>query len=203
MFGTRKFRFKYLDRDGNEQFLMARNKWLAFKMVQEQGGSKCERAPYAKVKPLTTGHCQICAREIGTTTGLIAHHGYTRPGFGWQTASCFGARWRPYEEACDALPPAIESIKLYAKGMEEAVAKWLANPPAKIDYQTWRKEDRTVEKSADFDATKEPATFRPETYEQKFWGQIGQWRQQAKWARQDQKRLMKRLEDWKPKGDSK
>ena len=41
--------------------------------------------------------CQICDRAIKANTGVIAHHGYQRPGEGWQTASCPGARALPYE----------------------------------------------------------------------------------------------------------
>jgi hypothetical protein len=50
-----------------------------------------------------TTHCQICARPIKANTGRIALHGYQRPGHGWQTASCYGARCQPYEVANDAL----------------------------------------------------------------------------------------------------
>ena len=58
-----------------------------------------------------TTHCQVCGRAIKTVAGRnyareedatgrtvaerIAHHGYRRPRHGWQTTSCFGARWRP------------------------------------------------------------------------------------------------------------
>ena len=42
--------------------------------------------------------CQICARDILASKGVIAHHGYERP---WhshlQTASCGGARALPFE----------------------------------------------------------------------------------------------------------
>jgi hypothetical protein len=42
-------------------------------------------------------HCQICARDILADEGRIAHHGYARPGVGYQTASCPGAMELPYE----------------------------------------------------------------------------------------------------------
>lgn len=77
-------------------------------------------------------HCQICARGILSNTGLVAHHGYQRPGDGWQTASCMGARYRPYEVACDALPPAIESVKAHIARTEKALAHWQAEPPQGI-----------------------------------------------------------------------
>lgn len=38
--------------------------------------------------------CQCCFRQIFAETGTIAHHGYERPGHGWQTASCVGAKMR-------------------------------------------------------------------------------------------------------------
>lgn len=41
--------------------------------------------------------CQCCGRLIKANTGLIAKHGYRRPGDGWQTASCPGADARPFE----------------------------------------------------------------------------------------------------------
>lgn len=47
--------------------------------------------------------CQICGRPILAETGVIAHHGYKRPGHGWQTASCYGARELPFEKSRDCL----------------------------------------------------------------------------------------------------
>jgi hypothetical protein len=45
------------------------------------------------------GTCQVCARRIKAPGGLIAHHGYQRPGRGWQTESCEGARYEPFERS--------------------------------------------------------------------------------------------------------
>lgn len=50
--------------------------------------------------------CQICARDIATAGqphGFLAHHGYQRPGYGSQTASCPGARTLPFEVSSKAL----------------------------------------------------------------------------------------------------
>jgi hypothetical protein len=54
--------------------------------------------------------CQICERGILADTGLIAHHGYERPGDGWQTASCFGARELPFEVSRDVLGVYVASL---------------------------------------------------------------------------------------------
>ena len=42
-------------------------------------------------------HCQACGRAILANMGSIAHHGYERPGWGYQSASCFGAKRLPFE----------------------------------------------------------------------------------------------------------
>ncbi|AXQ68433.1 hypothetical protein HOT99_gp184 [Caulobacter phage CcrBL10] len=57
--------------------------------------------------------CQICGRGILAEGGTIAHHGYTRPGYGWQTASCSGAREVPFEISRDELRKEIEALKAW------------------------------------------------------------------------------------------
>jgi len=47
--------------------------------------------------------CQCCGRLILANTGKIAHHGYERPGSGWQTSSCMGAKYLPFEVSRDRL----------------------------------------------------------------------------------------------------
>lgn len=90
--------------------------------------------------------CQICARAILANTGVIAHHGYQRPSQGWQTASCMGARYRPYEVACDALPPAIESVKAHITHMESVLATWTNEPPRGITCERDQRDRRTGDK---------------------------------------------------------
>lgn len=99
-------------------------------------------------------HCQICGRAIRTIHGNplfegelklwelppehrdpIAHHGYQRPWQqGWQSASCFGARWRSYEVACDALPPAIAATEKALEHAKVRQAEFLASPPEVLVY---------------------------------------------------------------------
>ena len=101
-----------------------------------------------------TTTCQICARAIKANTGVIAHHGYQRPGSGWQTASCDGAKQLPYEVSRDYIPVVIERYKMHAANQEAMADEMLRTPPATItkyaknSYQ----EDVTFEKPADFDA---------------------------------------------------
>lgn len=55
--------------------------------------------------------CQICGRQIFAELGTVAHHGYERPGHGWQTSSCFGAKRLPYETSRDAIEQLIPGQK--------------------------------------------------------------------------------------------
>jgi hypothetical protein len=170
MYGNREYRFSYTDKDGETRYIMARNIWQATQIVQSKGIlSKVERAPLPKKKPLTTGTCQICDREIGTTVGVIAHHGYTRPGSGWQTASCWGAKHVAYEAGHDALDSLLPVIKAQLDLHTEQLADWLANPPATItftkdgsyNFQTrkYNKIEVTVERPADFDPKAEADSY--------------------------------------------
>ncbi len=66
--------------------------------------------------------CQVCGREIKSKSGIIAHHGYTRPEHGWQTDSCIGARNLPYEKSRDVIPKAIGSIKLFIENQKRIIS---------------------------------------------------------------------------------
>lgn len=74
--------------------------------------------------------CQICGRPIKSNTGVIAHHGYKRPGNGWQTSSCMGARHLAYELSCDMIPTAIQSIEDFISSANAALKELVTNPPA-------------------------------------------------------------------------
>lgn len=55
--------------------------------------------------------CQCCGRRILAETGTVAHHGYERPGTGWQTSSCMGAKEMPFEVSRDRLGVMIEGLR--------------------------------------------------------------------------------------------
>lgn len=56
-----------------------------------------ERTPAQRAKDAKARTCQVCGRPIFAELGVIAHHGYQRPGDGYQMPSCFGARFLPFE----------------------------------------------------------------------------------------------------------
>lgn len=55
--------------------------------------------------------CQCCGRKHLANRGWIAHHAYQRPGDGWQTASCMGAKALPFEVDCTKLGELIAILK--------------------------------------------------------------------------------------------
>lgn len=84
-------------------------------------------------KPMhNTTHCQICARDIKANTGTIAHHGYQRPGNGYQTSSCLGAKFLPYEQSRDRIPQVRDIYKGYLEFNKERLKDTLNNPPAEL-----------------------------------------------------------------------
>lgn len=151
---------------------------------------------------MTTTTCQICAREVKANTGLIAHHGYRRPGQGWQTSSCMGARYRPYEVACDAIQRAIEAIETFLELRRPHLANVIANPPAHMIYQrrdAWGKPSgsgHALFRPEGFDATNRPGSYRSQSYESVYWPMRREIEQSIKAAEGDLEFLTKRLAAW-------
>ena len=77
--------------------------------------------------------CQCCGNHILANTGVIAHHGYQRPGEGWQTASCFGARHLPFEVSRDRLGELIVVLKAQLKSHAESLLR-VENEEQAISY---------------------------------------------------------------------
>lgn len=148
-------------------------------------------------------HCQICGRSIKANTGLIAHHGYRRPGAGWQTSSCMGARYRPYEVASDALPPAIASCASHLARREATLADLLASPPATLSYQrtdAWGRPQGTehvFDRPADFNAMEHPTSYQQLSYVFQFDRRETAIRRDITGTTESLVYLRKRLADWR------
>lgn len=84
--------------------------------------------------------CQCCGRDIQSNTGTVAHHGYQRPGEGWQTASCMGAKHLPIEADYSVLVRYIDGLKSGLTSMETAREN-TANEttPVKFSYTVYVK----------------------------------------------------------------
>jgi hypothetical protein len=71
-------------------------------------------------------HCQCCGRAIHAALGTIAHHGYQRPGDGWQTASCWGAKRLPWEVDRTVVGEVIAHLRTVLERSIEGRAEALA-----------------------------------------------------------------------------
>jgi len=105
--------------------------------------------------------CQICGRGILAETGRIAHHGYERPGMGWQTASCEGALELPFEVTRDVLGDHL--IRVRQRLAETKVV--LANTQAETVAIIWTYEDVTQRKNAWSPKVEKFASVTRETFD--------------------------------------
>lgn len=96
------------------------------------------RAPTAPTPPANpdkvVASCSCCFRGIAVTgAGRMAHHGYQRPGDGYQTSSCEGVRFPPLEVSVEGLEWLVDTTKdkiakdreIAAKAPEVTVLRWL------------------------------------------------------------------------------
>jgi hypothetical protein len=171
-------------------------------------------------------HCQICMRAIKTVRGyakqdtsgdicdaIIAHHGFQRPRHwhGAQTASCMGAKYRPIEVACDALPVVIEHLKDFIGRNETHLADFLANPPATLEYEIdrnfrWKHGNKgTVARPDDFAERDVDQWYEQhgrysmqQTYMRLYRDHRNELMASIKNARRDLAEFEQRLASWKP-----
>lgn len=81
--------------------------------------------------------CQCCERQIFAKLGTIAHHGYERPGYGWQTASCMGAKRLPFEVDRSALGEMIGYLRdRLARAEQHRAAIKAEKAPIVFNYET-------------------------------------------------------------------
>jgi len=150
--------------------------------------------------------CQICARRIKAAKGVIAHHGYKRPGGGWQTGSCFGARHLPYEVSCDVIPLAIANTERQRERTVAALEKLRTSPPDRMSYIK-RGYDASYRQTQTLVEVPRPDGFDPKTCRNNFisGSYVGLYLSAIKddeFAIQDMtaflKYLNERLANWKP-----
>jgi len=113
--------------------------------------------------------CQCCGGNFLANTGRVAHHGYQRPGWGWQTASCIGARELPFEVSREALGRHIKGLEEWKAGAiengiavkEERVGISLTFPDYSAPRVYGKRPTKTIVVTrADFDAAKAEHAFR-------------------------------------------
>lgn len=82
---------------------------LKDKVVKGRAPSAGPSKPVNPNKVVKT--CPCCFRPIAVQNGTMAHHGYERPGTGWQTASCPGVRFKPLEVSSEGLEWLISALR--------------------------------------------------------------------------------------------
>lgn len=103
---------------------------------------KIELAKEKELKLAKAKTCQICGREIFAETGVIAHHGYHRPGWGIQTPSCEGARELPFEVSRSVLAAHIDQQEWALEALRAQHAKVAAETaPVNSSYAKPRTND--------------------------------------------------------------
>lgn len=148
-------------------------------------------------------HCQICEREIKANTGVIAHHGYQRPdrGSGWQTASCFGARYLPYEKSCDRIAPYIQMVTEYVENQKLINKEWVENPPETITDIPYRNAaPKVYTRPEGFDPKKnvsDDVVYRGSwSYEQEHYSRFRAHKREIDSGTREIKKMTERLAKW-------
>lgn len=142
--------------------------------------------------------CQICARPIKSSTGFIAHHGYRRPSIGWQTGSCSGTGYVPYEVGCDQLRKEIDRMIAFIAKEEQDLQDFLNNPPQTIkgiERRRGRDELVTYEKPEGF--TLQSYYRMSQTYENEYHSRKSDYTQRIKMMKGDLIFMQERLAAWK------
>lgn len=72
--------------------------------------------------------CPCCMRGIAVVRGTMAHHGYQRPGHGWQTASCAGVQFEPLEVSPKGLEYVVRTLRAQLEANQKAFAERATQP---------------------------------------------------------------------------
>lgn len=110
---------------------------LKDKVVKGRAPSTAPAKPENPNKVVKT--CPVCFRSIAVQRGTMAHHGYQRPGQGWQTASCPGIRFKPLEVSNEGLVWLIAALRERMANLKSALANKATRPEflmAKRGYNT-------------------------------------------------------------------
>jgi hypothetical protein len=93
--------------------------------VAKRGDARLTPAAPREVNPdQIRATCSCCFRQIAIASGgtRMAHHGYQRPQLGWQTASCMGVAYPPFESSADGTRAYRQAILNHAMQMRKMAA---------------------------------------------------------------------------------
>lgn len=81
------------------------------------------RAEQIETREQLRGTCQRCAGSVAVVNGVLAHHGYTRPGWGSIVGDCIGVNRKPAEHSIDFAKDLRTSTLEHAAKMETRAAE--------------------------------------------------------------------------------
>jgi hypothetical protein len=99
-----------------------------------------EHVPAAARTRDNTGTCAACFRNIKLApTGLMALHGYERPGHGYIHGRCVGGNHRPYELSAEGTELMLQGTRNMLASVQKRLAALQAGPE-KVESTNWRNE---------------------------------------------------------------
>jgi hypothetical protein len=108
-----------------------------------------------KTRTQLRGFCQGCGGRWAMVGQSVSHHGYERPGWGYQTPSCVGARSLPLSESNDVLVRLIRHVRETIANLEKRLTETETADTLTLNYRFTEggykptKHSRTVEVTAD------------------------------------------------------
>lgn len=129
--------------------------------------------------------CPVCFRPIAVLRGTMAHHGYQRPGQGWQTASCPGIRFKPLEVSSEGLEWLIGILREQLATLEVA-------------YRNRNKKDSLMVSKPGRMFEFETITKDSPEWKRHFDAFVAKLQSERKSLRRELPTLDKMLADWKP-----
>lgn len=146
--------------------------------------------PEGPAKPVNPnkviGTCPCCSRGIAVTGGTMAHHGYERPGTGYQTDSCAGIRFKPLEVSSEGLAWLVETTQQHLDQLRKTYeGRESIRSLVRIDRRNQR-----VEVTPDM----------PE-WRREFASWVATTERDIRWLESDLERLEPMLRDWKPNAE--
>lgn len=159
---------------------------LKSKVVKGRALSAGPSKPVNPSKVVKT--CPVCFRAIAVVGGTMAHHGYTRPDSGWQTASCHGIRFKPLEVSSEGLQWLIAELRERLEARKLAYAKRGTHPEFLMTRQGRNGEVMKVLRG-------DPL------WQQLFARHVGELKSEIAAIERELPVLDKMLADWKPEAD--
>jgi len=129
--------------------------------------------------------CPVCFRQIAVQRGTMAHHGFERPGYGSQTASCYGIRFKPLEVSSEGL----EWLISWLQGRLERARNALDNRATQPEFLL-------VKRS--YNGPMESVTRSDPAWKEAFRRHVAELRGEIHSLERELPRLEKILADWAP-----